>query len=267
MEGSIETIWLIVGCLLAGFLIVYALQALYNKKSEEEDTSISRREKDFFNHALQEQQHQFISTYEYSPSIARKVQSTYPHLSSQDVTLVLSGLREFFLICHLGGYHTVSLPSQAVDVAWHEFILSTRDYETFCQKSFGRFLHHTPAEAMQGTNQATDGIKRAWALSCKREGVDLKAPSHLPLLFALDAQLDIADGYKYSVDCRQPGSHPYCAMHIGEPWLPATPESSSLPKREPLYSSPHSCGGGFDSWLGGSSCSAGGGCGGGCGGD
>ena len=267
MVWGIETIWLIGGCLLAGLLIVYVLKGIFSKKEEKEDLRKSSLDRDFFNHELQEQQHQFIMTYEFSPGIPKKIQTTYPHLSSQDISLVLKGLREFFLLCHLAGYHTVSLPSQVVDVAWHEFILSTRDYETFCRKSFGRFLHHTPAEAMQGTDQASDGIKRAWALACKRDGIDPKAPSHLPLLFGLDAQLDITDGYKYSLDCRQPGSYPYCAMHIGEPWLPASPDAYSSPEREPLYSTPHGCGGGFDSWFGGSSCSGGGGCAGGCGGD
>ncbi len=125
------------------------------------------------------------------------------------------------------------------------------------------FLPHTPAEAMEGTNKASEGIKRAWALACTRKGIDPKNPSHLPLLFDVDARLDIPDGYKYSLDCPQPGSHPFCAMHIEEPWLSSMVDPASDPDKEPLYSSPNSCGGGFDSWLGGSNCSSGGGCGGG----
>jgi hypothetical protein len=35
-------------------------------------------------------------------------------------------------------------PSKAVDLAWHEFILFTRDYTEFCHQYFGCFVHHVP---------------------------------------------------------------------------------------------------------------------------
>jgi hypothetical protein len=79
------------------------------------------------------------------------------------------------------------MPSQVVDDAWHEFILFTRQYQQFCERGLGRFLHHTPAEAMRSPTDAQDGIKRAWRLACQRDGIDPKAPQSLPLLFALDA--------------------------------------------------------------------------------
>ena len=31
-----------------------------------------------------------------------------------------------------------------VDNMWHCFILSTREYENFCNRFFGRFMHHLP---------------------------------------------------------------------------------------------------------------------------
>lgn len=46
-----------------------------------------------------------------------------------------------------------------------------------------------------------------------------RQPERLPLLFALDAQLGIADGFRYSLDCRDRNSpvsgSNYCASHIG----------------------------------------------------
>jgi hypothetical protein len=112
------------------------------------------------------------------------------------------------------------MPSQAVDMAWHEFILYTRQYRQFCSRGLGRFLHHTPHDVMPNPNAASDGIRRAWRLACSREGIDPQLPARLPLLFALDAELGIADGFRYSLDC---GAHPgsyrkgdtYCASHIG----------------------------------------------------
>lgn len=115
-------------------------------------------------------------------------------------------------------------------------------------KVLGRFLHHTPAEAMSGPSQASEGLKRAWRLSCVRQGINPLNPDRLPLLFAIDQALRIPDGYHYAPDCRgTPGSH--CASRIG---------------------CTSGCGGSSPSWFSGSSegsaasgSDGGGGCGGG----
>ena len=72
---------------------------------------------------------------------------------------------------------------------------------------------------MRAPTDAQDGIKRAWRLACRRDGIDPKAPQSLPLLFALDAMLGIAGGFVYQVDClaaAQAGAGTgFCAGHIG----------------------------------------------------
>lgn len=35
-------------------------------------------------------------------------------------------------------------PPPQVDVAWHAFILHTRDYEAYCRERYGRVIHHQP---------------------------------------------------------------------------------------------------------------------------
>jgi hypothetical protein len=35
-------------------------------------------------------------------------------------------------------------PTDAIDLGWHEFLLYTRDYASFCNRFFGAFVHHTP---------------------------------------------------------------------------------------------------------------------------
>ncbi len=37
-------------------------------------------------------------------------------------------------------------PPPAVDVFWHEHIIDTRDYASFCERVFGRFIDHIPSE-------------------------------------------------------------------------------------------------------------------------
>jgi hypothetical protein len=44
-------------------------------------------------------------------------------------------------------------PTKIIDDAWHEFILFTRMYADFCEKTFGRFIHHTP-DSDDAANQA-----------------------------------------------------------------------------------------------------------------
>ncbi len=160
-----------------------------------------------------------IRNFVFPASIAGKVKETYPHCSNTDIAKVIEGLREFFHLSLLANGRLVSMPSKAVDVAWHELILFTKLYQDFCHAALGRFLHHTPAEAMRTPTLAQDGIKRAWHLSCKHEGIDSINPSRLPLLFAIDSSLSIPDGYKYSLNCQthqgNDNSVDYCAAHIG----------------------------------------------------
>jgi len=181
---------------------------------------------------------ELIDTFRFPSSILEKIKEKYPDLTDQQATQVMDGLREYFHLCNIAGRRMVSMPSQAVDVAWHEFILFTRKYEHFCSKALGRFLHHTPAEAMSSPTKAQDGIKTAWKISCFREGIQPKSPHRLPLLFEIDSKLNIPDGFKYSLNCKTPGNSDYCAGHIG-------------------------CGSGCGGGCGGDSS----GCGGGCGGD
>lgn len=191
--------------------------------------------------ARQTSQLNYIQRYRFHPAIKQKLKNKHANLSDAQLDLVFQALRDYFYICSRARRRMVSMPSQVVDDAWHEFILFTRAYEGFCQRAIGRFLHHTPAEAMATPTLAQDGIKRAWRLACLKEKINPQTPSAMPLLFAIDAQLGIPGGFVYNLHCR-PGDNQYCAGDIG-------------------------CGGGCS----GSSCGAdsGGdsGCGGGCGGD
>jgi len=190
-----------------------------------------------------------IDSFRFPTTITTRVIKRYPHLTIEQAAEAIDGLREYFHLCNIAGRRMVAMPSQVVDVAWHEFILFTRNYEYFCRKALGRFLHHTPAEAMPSPTQAQTGIRTAWRLSCARENIQPKSPHKLPILFALDDRLSIPDGFSYvldcknALDCKKSGNgNYYCAGHIG-------------------------CGSGCSGGCGGdSSGSDSSGCGGGCGG-
>lgn len=84
----------------------------------------------------------FIESFEFPVSIKKGVNTSYPHLNNEQIELVLDTLRTFFLISYKAKLKPVAMPSQVVDVAWHQFILFTKNYEVFCKKGIGRFLHH-----------------------------------------------------------------------------------------------------------------------------
>ena len=133
--------------------------------------------------------------------LKRKLREAYPHLSGKDVDLVERGLRQFFLACLRSKKKYVAMPSQVVDVMWHEFILHTRAYQDWCQLALGWFLHHTPALVLGAQAQKNDGLRRAWYWACRDEAINPNAPTRLPLLFALDAKLGIENGFHYTPDC------------------------------------------------------------------
>lgn len=146
---------------------------------------------------------EFIRTYQWPPGLLNKLRARYPGLPPSDAEAVARALRQFFGAHLLSGRKFVAMPSKAVDDLWHEFILYTRDYEQFCKRAFGRFMHHTPAVAMgpSAGRRVADGLRRAWWFACKDEDIDPKRASRLPLLFALDGQLQIPNGFRYDLDC------------------------------------------------------------------
>lgn len=205
-----DKLLILVSGLLAVGVIVKALRVFIS-------TRVSRRAK-------------WIERYVFPESIAKKICEHYPQLTEAQVGEVIHGLREYFQVCNLAGNDMVSMPSQAIDAAWHEFILFTRQYESFCRRAFGRFLHHTPAEAMRLPTRAQEGIKVAWERSCQREGIRPHAPNKVPILFAMDTQLQIPDGFHYSLDCTKTERDDFCASHIGcttdyRAWSRADPDT------------------------------------------
>jgi hypothetical protein len=207
----------------------------------------------------------FIRSYVFPRGLLERLGDKWPDLSEDQRLQIAKGLRQFFL-AHAQSGRFVSMPSQAVDELWHQFILYTKAYADFCNKAFGRFMHHTPAVVLGSQRQNNEGLRRTWWYSCKQEKIDPVNPASLPLLFALDTQLAIPGGFVYEPHCdKLRKTVAAVAIHCGADFGDSTASS---------------CGGGFgdigcsDSGDGGSGGDGGGdggggdggGCGGGCGG-
>ena len=199
------------------------------------------------------------------PWLKRKLRQAHPALSLKDAELVERGLRQFFLACHRSRGKFVAMPSRAVDVMWHDFILHTQGYREWCTLALGRFLHHTPAEVLAGQAKHNDGLRRAWFWSCKDEAINPRKPTRLPLLFALDIKFAIPGGFAYVPDCkavdRHNGSTSQCGSEFGESSSDGGSSGDADGFGGSESSSGSSDGGGGDSGGDGGS-----GCGGGCGG-
>jgi hypothetical protein len=66
-----------------------------------------------------------------------------------------------------------------------------------------------PAVVLSEHRKSNEGLRRVWWYCCKYENIDPVHPTRLPLLFALDAKLNIEDGFVYHPQCealRQDGS-------------------------------------------------------------
>jgi hypothetical protein len=211
---------------------------------------------------------EYIRTYKLPRGLLAKLEEKYPGLTRKETALVSRGLRQFFVAYLMSGKEYVSMPSQAVDELWHEFILYTRDYQSFCRRAFGEFLHHQPAAVLRGgINQSDAGLRRVWWYTCKYENIDPARPTRLPLLFALDVKLSIPNGFRYEADCEQTRNTGAKEIHCGGDF--SNPNFGSLEGFGPRRLGGKSngcgaggCGGGGSGSDGGSGC-GGGGCGGG----
>jgi len=156
------------------------------------------RQQKYLDHA------RFIAGYRFPPVLVRKYGEAHPALDALQVRRVFEGLRQYFLAC-LAAQRTsiapsVGMPSRAVDDAWHDFLLMTRDYQAFCRQAFGKYLHHTP-EASMGTSMR-DALANTLH-QFKRPlpgGVAWATLGTVPLLFAMDRELGYPDGFHHDAE-------------------------------------------------------------------
>lgn len=205
---------------------------------------------------------EYIRTYVLPDGLFDRLRKRRPELTLKDCQLVSHALRQFFLAYLKSGCKFVSMPSQVADDLWHELILYTKNYDLFCRRAFGRFLHHTPAVVLSTAQQNNAGLRRCWWFTCREENINPRDPTRLPLLFALDAKLNVPDGFHYVADCssvrrKSLGSDSGGAVYCGGDFSSTSFDGGT----EGFADAPFSDGGGWGD-SGGSGC-GGGGCGGG----
>jgi len=204
----------------------------------------------------------YIRGFVFPKGLFEKLRQHHPHLTAKECQLVSHGLRQFFLAHLKSGRRYISMPSQVADDLWHELILYTKNYQSFCRKAFGRFLHHTPAVVLSKSQQGNEGIRRCWRYVCLEENINPRVATRLPLLFALDRKLGIPNGFYYTANCEAARRHGKDGEGGAAAYCGADLSSSSADAGTGGQDSSAGHGGDGDGGGGGDGC-GGGGCGGG----
>jgi hypothetical protein len=144
---------------------------------------------------VEDRQHRFIQSYEFPASVKADLLIAAPSLTADSIAKILDGFKTYVLICRDYTDAIVAVPSTLVDCVWHSFLLSTQEYEYFCRRSLGRFLHHHP----KGNKNADDpyAIARAYLGSKKYDNNALNA---LPTLFTIDHSFGYGDANRWHID-------------------------------------------------------------------
>lgn len=145
------------------------------------------------------EQDKYIRRYTFSSEIFEKVSAQYPHLEEKDIYLVARALRQYFTIYLRANSKMIGMPSRVVDIMWHEFILDTRRYTSFCKKAFGGYFHHIPASKSQKGISIENSMKVTLKQAFLEENINPSNPTRLPLLFSIDEKLKIPNGNIYKL--------------------------------------------------------------------
>jgi uncharacterized membrane protein YgcG len=143
---------------------------------------------------------EFIQRYAFPAELRNRLQSN-TGLGLEQSGRVLEGLRQYFLACLAAQRKPIAkevgMPSKAVDAAWHEFILLTKEYAKFCDQAFGKYLHHTPKAMMDTPTPAAlaNTLHQLRGQSLSPAGWAMVGS--VPLLFALDRELGFKGGHVY----------------------------------------------------------------------
>jgi hypothetical protein len=141
---------------------------------------------------------QFIRSYIFPSSVLAALTTYHPHINENDRLRVVQALRDFFLVRLRVGDCLIGMPSRVVDDLWHQFILDTREYERFCKVAFGGFFHHLPPAANPPGKEMDEALRVTWRYACLAEGIYPRSPGRLPLLFAIDTELQIENRHSFT---------------------------------------------------------------------
>ena len=167
---------------------------------------------------------EFVATFVLPKGIGHRLQ--YNVGRAVDIQPAILGFRQWLRL-HVAAPGMLAMPSVAVDLLWHEFIVNTKAYGDFCDQAYGRMLHHAPEtslDAEQIRHLGGQGIGRTYAMACQDQGIRLPFMTGLPRLFMVDTALAMPDGMQWILDCEHSDCVAQlpvrCVRHQVRPFIP-----------------------------------------------
>jgi hypothetical protein len=148
-----------------------------------------------------------INAYPFPSSVRQRFHRTHPDLGNDSTELIEAATRQWFRILARHPKTRLSMPSPIVDELWHELLLHTRDYTSFCNAAFGRYLHHEPESAMSPDHAAASHSQHLLT-TLRLAHRDENCWPELPLLFRVDHAVAGTGARRYIADC---GGRGYCS--------------------------------------------------------
>lgn len=137
------------------------------------------------------------------PTIVKNKFIKENNIKEEDYPLIEKALKQFFAMFLLASHkkHVKNdnflMTSKVVDELWHEFVLDTRSYHDFCNKTFGKYLHHAPA-GTSSSSKEKEALKNTYKTSKVLKEYDLNYMSgSLPLIFMIDSLMGFPEGLSY----------------------------------------------------------------------
>ncbi|WDH80830.1 hypothetical protein [Paenibacillus urinalis] len=93
----------------------------------------------------------------YMNQVRDRVMSKHRY-TAEKYNWMLLELKRYFILCSV--LKNVPMYSNDTDVIWHEMLMFTRDYEDFCRKFTGDFIHHQPHSVQP--SEAERVSERSW---------------------------------------------------------------------------------------------------------
>jgi len=67
--------------------------------------------------------------------------------TADEAEALFAEAKKYIVLVRCDGTHIWEMHSLRVDEAWHQFVLFTKQYTEFCERFFGRYVHHSPSNA------------------------------------------------------------------------------------------------------------------------
>lgn len=141
----------------------------------------------------------YINTYSFPDTVLKNFCQQHPLLGPWQVRRVVAGLKQYFCCCAPSPEKSVPMPSRLINDLWRVFSLQRKDYEDFCQNAFRYKLHYQVIDELARNSKANDNMWVIWQYACSTENQDSWSPTLLPSIFAIDADLNIQDGFYYDL--------------------------------------------------------------------